>query len=29
VGRRNDYQPKVGGALRLGSKGMCSCAGGR
>jgi len=30
VGRRNEYQPKGGDALRLGSKGMCrSSVGGR
>ena len=30
VGRRNEYQPKGGDALRLGSKGRCgSCVGGR
>ena len=30
VGRRNEYQPKVGDALRLGSKGgYGSCVGGR
>jgi len=30
VGRRNEYQPKGGDALRLGSKGMYgSCVGGR
>jgi len=30
VGKRNEYQPKGGDALRLGSKGRCgSCMGGR
>jgi len=30
VGRRDEYQPKGGDALRLGSKGKCgSCVGGR
>ena len=29
VGRRNEYQPKGGDALRLGSKGRYGCVGGR